>query len=278
MRQEWRWLPLITLIPSLYALGWLSVQPLHLVLQTIPKEKLSLLGTLISFLIFVFILPSWIKIRWGQSRPWQSVGLISLHARETPLSSFVLIKGLAWACALLLLILIPLILGSWAQVLRSLSLPEAINAVLLGLGVGIVEELIFRGWLWEELKRLVSSKSAVIIQAAIFSLVHTRFNLGLWSMTGLLIGLFLFGVALALRRNLDQGSLWGSIGLHGGLVGGWFALQAGLIQLSPNAPIWLVGPGGISPNPLGGAIAIIALAVLIYRQLLINKSLADRST
>ena len=86
-------------------------------------------------------------------------------------------------------------------------------------------------------------------------------------MLGLLLGLTLLGLVLAAQRRLDQGSLWGCVGLHGGLVGGWFALQGGLLQISPSAPLWLIGPGGAHPNPLGGVVGIAALTVLLSRQL-----------
>ena len=85
-------------------------------------------------------------------------------------------------------------------------------------------------------------------------------------MGGLLIGLLLLGLVLARQRQSDRGSLWGCIGLHGGLVAGWFLLQNGLLQLSPNAPPWLVGPGGYSPNPLGGLVGIITLLILLLIQ------------
>ena len=85
-------------------------------------------------------------------------------------------------------------------------------------------------------------------------------------MLGLLTGLFLLGLALAVRRRLDQGSLWGCIGLHGGLVAGWHLIESGLLQLSPDVPVWLAGPGGLHPNPLGGAVAIAALFLLLVVQ------------
>ena len=140
------------------------------------------------------------------------------------------------------------------------------NAVLLCLGVGFAEELIFRSWLWRELHQRMGLRRAALAQASIFSLVHTRFNLGLGAMIGLLIGLFLLGMVLARQRQSDRGSLWGCIGLHGGLVAGWFLLQNGLLQLSPNAPPWLVGPGGSAPNPLGGAVGLISLLILLLIQ------------
>jgi hypothetical protein len=38
--------------------------------------------------------------------------------------------------------------------------------------------------------------------------------------------------------------LWGAMGFHGGLVGGWFALQAGPLTLAASGPEWFVGAAG----------------------------------
>ena len=132
----------------------------------------------------------------------------------------------------------------------------------LALGVGVAEELIFRAWLWEELTKILGTRGGLVGQAAIFSLVHTRFNLGFGPMLGLLIGLLLLGLILALLRVRDRGSLWGSIGLHGGLVGGWFLVHQNLLIIDTNAPMWLVGPGGTNANPLGGMVAILSLTAI----------------
>ena len=77
-------------------------------------------------------------------------------------------------------------------------------------------------------------------------------------------GLLLLGLALALQRRADGGALWGAVGLHGGLVGGWFALQAGPLQLASTAPAWLAGPGGAAPNPIGSLPGWIGLALLLW--------------
>ncbi|MAR07671.1 MAG: CPBP family intramembrane metalloprotease [Cyanobium sp. NAT70] len=252
------------LIPVLYGMGWIKAKCLTLI--GLPTTSVSIVGTAFSFLLFVVVMPRWILVRWQVKHPWRALGL-SGGGREgrTPFS-IALVRGLAWALLLLSLIVGPILLGSWGYWLGDWSILRSLNALLLALAVGLAEELIFRGWLWEELNRLLGTNAGILIQAAIFSLIHTRFNLGAGPMLSLLCGLFLLGLILAVRRNLDRGSLWGCIGLHGGLVGGWFLLEKGLLQLSPDVPAWIAGPGGLNPNPLGSGIAITALLVLLWIQ------------
>jgi membrane protease YdiL (CAAX protease family) len=132
------------------------------------------------------------------------------------------------------------------------------------LGVGFAEELLFRGWLWGELKLQLTPWRALLAQAGLFALVHPWFRLEGGQAMALLAGLFLLGVVLALQRRADGGLIWGAVGLHGGLVGGWFALQNGLLQVSPAAPAWLMGPGGANPNPIGGIVGLAGLLTLLW--------------
>ena len=257
------WLPTVLFIPLLYALGWLAAVPLTLL--GLPTDQLSLTGTVLSFVLFLLVMPRWAALRWSESRPWAALGIRGAKPQEQPAPAAALLKGLLIAAGLLMVITSVLRSrsGNWRGEVDATQLT---NAVLLCLGVGFAEELIFRSWLWTELQEMIGSRRAAWAQAGIFSLVHTRFNLGLGAMGGLLIGLFLLGMVLARQRQSDRGSLWGCIGLHGGLVAGWFLLQNGLLQLSPNAPPWLVGPGGHSPNPLGGLIGILSLLILLLIQ------------
>ena len=259
------WLPALLLIPTLYAVGWLLTWPL--IRLGVPAERQALIGTLISFLLLVGLLPCWARLRWTSSNAWAALGLSRRGCPDRKALVAALFGGLSLALILLGIVLLPVLLGSWGHWIGECTLDRVINALLLTVGVGLAEELIFRAWLWRELNELISPPAALLTQALVFSLVHTRFNLGVGPMLGLLIGLFLLGMALALQRRLDGGSLWGCVGLHGGLVGGWFLIQSGLVQLSPDAPAWLVGPGGLSPNPLGGLMGIGGLLLLLGVQL-----------
>ena len=258
------WLPTVLFIPLLYALGWLAAFPLTLL--GLPTDQLSLTGTVLSFVLFLLVMPRWAALRWSKPRPWAALGIRGAKPQEQPAPAAALLKGLLIAAGLLMVITSVVLIDGSGNWRGEVDATQLTNAVLLCLGVGFAEELIFRSWLWTELQEMIGSRRAAWAQAGIFSLVHTRFNLGLGAMGGLLIGLFLLGMVLARQRQSDRGSLWGCIGLHGGLVAGWFLLQNGLLQLSPNAPSWLVGPGGHSPNPLGGLIGILSLLILLLIQ------------
>ena len=258
------WLPTVLFIPLLYALGWLAAVPLTLL--GLPTDQLSLTGTVLSFVLFLLVMPQWAALRWSEPRPWAALGICGAKPQEQPAPAAALLKGLLIAAGLLMVITSVVLIDGSGNWRGEVDATQLTNAVLLCLGVGFAEELIFRSWLWTELQEMIGSRRAAWAQAGIFSLVHTRFNLGLGAMGGLLIGLFLLGMVLARQRQSDRGSLWGCIGLHGGLVAGWFLLQNGLLQLSPNAPPWLVGPGGHSPNPLGGLIGILSLLILLLIQ------------
>lgn len=257
------WLGVALYIPLRYCAGWLLVQPLAL-LPGLDTARLSLLGTVAAFALFLWSLPLRVRRVWGAPHPWRTLGL----ARPWRTAGRAFLRGLLKALMLLLLIALVLLAsghGHWSGSLRS---GEVFNALALILGVGLAEELLFRGWLWGELTLLLGGGArgdqlAMGLQAVLFSLVHTRFNLGPLASLGLLGGLLLLGLALALQRRADAGALHGAIGLHGGLVGGWFLLQHGLLTISPDTPLWLQGPGGAFANPLGGAVGWLGLALLL---------------
>lgn len=253
------WLGTLLYVPLLYGLGWLASRPLGLLFPDWRPDQVDLAGAVMALLLLLLSLPWRLRRAWGCSTPWSRLGV-----RVRPLAGVGAFLGGVGMAALLLLLLVAVIVlsgqGRWTGVA---GVPQLLNALALVLGVGFAEELLFRGWLWGELELQLGARRADALQAALFALVHPWYRLAGLEAIGLLVGLGLLGLVLARQRHRDGGSLWGPVGLHGALVGGWFALQSGALQVSATAPAWLVGPGGEAANPIGGAIGWLGLGLLL---------------
>ena len=118
----------------------------------------------------------------------------------------------------------------------------------------------------EELVLLYGFRRGIVFQSAMFSFAHYRSDIGLLALIPFLTGLFLFGLVLTLRRTIDKGSLWGCIGLHGGLVGIWYLFDSGMVIFSIDTPYYLLGPSKYMVNPIGSVIGIIILLITIFYQ------------
>ena len=221
----------------------------------VPVAAQASLAALPAVLALLVSLPARLRRAWGSSEPWRNLGVRA----PAPAVARALLRGVIKALLLLGLVAAGLALAGQLSWQPRLTAPLVLNALLLALGVGFAEELLFRGWLLGELTLLLGRQRALWLQAALFSLVHTRFNLPPWLLLALLGGLLLLGLALGLQRRADGGLLWGAIGLHGGLVGGWFLLQQGLVQVNATAPSWLIGPA----NPIGGLLGWLGLGLLL---------------
>ena len=220
-----RFLSTIFFIPILYGIGWALSQPL--LLFNFEKDNLSLIGTIITFLLFIFLLPYWFHIKRNKSSAWIIIGI----TKDKFLKNFFhFSQGILFALVLIILILVPLLQKNYISWIGEFSPIILLNSILLGLGVGFAEEIIFRGWLLEELKFEYGTKISIALQAIIFSFVHNLSNEIFWDIAGLRLGFILLGIFLSLVRIRDKGSLWNCIGIHGGLVGIWFLLNNGLIE------------------------------------------------
>jgi len=256
------WLSTLLYVPLLLAAGWLLARPLALVAPGWRADQLDLAGLVLALLLLLATLPRRLRRSWGCGDPWRRLG-VAVPWRLALGSG---LRGLAIAAALLLALTAGLLLSGQARWLGAVTLAQAANALALVTGVGFAEELLFRGWLWGELALGRWGRQALPLQALIFALVHPWYRAPGLLAPMLLGGLLLLGVTLARQRLLDRGSVWGAVGLHGGLVGGWFLVQHGLVAIQAGAPGWWVGPGQGDVNPLGGLSGWIVLAVLLAAQ------------
>jgi hypothetical protein len=234
------WLPLA--IPIATLLKWRPFNPLA------ANQKLPLLAAL--YLIAPLIL-------WGAS--WVDGGSFSDYGLDWKLSIFVSLGlGLSWGVLSLMIVFI----GQWAlgwvewhsenwQHLGQVFIP----VLLLGLWIGVTEELVFRGFLFNQLQQDYSSWMAAAIASVIFALLHL-----IWEQQDTLPqlpGLWLMGMVLVLARWVDAGSLGLAWGLHAGWIWGLTCLDsAKLISYTGKGPIWMTGFRG---NPLAGGAGIFCL-------------------
>lgn len=259
-----RWLGIGLFVPLQLAVAWLLTRPL--LWLGMDPEVVRLLVSLGAFVLFLVCLPLRLERVWAVAHPWRLLGLNAPLGR----SIHALAHGLLQAALLLAGLSILLLILGYTRWGGGITMGQTVNTVAL-LGVGFAEELVFRGWLWGELQLRLSWRQAVMAQAMVFSVLHTRFDQGWAIPLGLLPGMFMLGLALAGQRSKDDHLLAGAVGLHGGLVAGWFALQSGLLSLEPSIPVWLMGPNynpvAVHPNynPVGGLLGWLGLSIQLLR-------------
>ncbi len=130
--------------------------------------------------------------------------------------------------------------------------------LLLALGVSVTEELVFRGFLLNQLQQVYGAWVAAAIASVVFAILHTVWDA--WSRVApQLPGLWVMGMVLVLARWLDGGSLGLACGLHAGWV--WAIASLDSLQ-------WLGYTGRVSPwltgwgnSPLAGVMGIGFLLV-----------------
>ena len=258
-----QWLPTFSLFLFLYPAGWFISHFFYIFNRKISSNNLSIIGTIITFFLFLIILPGWGRIRWKTNDLWLYIGL-DFENKFKAIKIFV--SGFLFSFFLLLIFCLFIYLCGWVDSFHYIKSGSLFNAIFLIISIVFAEEILFRGWLMEELVMLYGFRRGIIFQSAIFSLAHYRSDIGLLSLIPFLTGLFLFGLVLTLRRISDRGSLFGCIGLHGGLVGIWYLFDSGLVIFSIQTPYYLLGPSKYMVNPIGSIIGIIILSITIFYQ------------
>lgn len=137
-----------------------------------------------------------------------------------------------------------------------------LEGLLVAIAIGFGEELVFRGWLLDELERDYSPTISLWVSSVTFAVLHF---IKPWDEVVRTFpqfpGLVLLGLLLVWAKRLCRGRLGAAIGLHGGLVWGYYWVQVGqLVQYQPTAPeLW----SGVDQNPLAGGLGVLMLGMLV---------------
>ncbi len=255
-----RWWGMLLYLPLLYGAGWLMARPLPLVLGPLRNDQVDLCGAGIALGLLLLTLPKRLRRSLGEKQPWRRLGVAGPPRRCLA----ALLRGCVTGLLLLAGLVLVLVLTRSGQWQGSISWGSLLNAAALGAGVGFAEELVFRGWFWEEAQQVLPQRWAISLQAGVFALIHPWYREPALGAATLLGGLILLAVVLALQRRQERGLLWGAMGLHGALVGGFFLVQHGLVRFNPLSPSWLVGTGEPVPNPISGLVGWACLLVVIW--------------
>ncbi len=225
------WLPIA--IPLALKLKWRPFQ------AATPAQKLPLLIPLYLLAPIIFGLGV-----WRSPLPWSAYGWTGLHSFlvSVPLGLFIAVAGLAIVAG----IRTQLGWTTWAPPEQSDGVigwqtgATVLALLLLGLGLGGVEEWVFRGWMQTQLATGFGFWGAAAIASTIFALAHLLWDgpPGWWQQPGL----WLLGFVLVMARWADQGSIGLAWGLHAGWIWGLACLDA-VFGTTPTGqgPRWLVG-------------------------------------
>ncbi|CDP03037.1 unnamed protein product [Coffea canephora] len=240
-------------------------------------ELACLVGLCVSIMLMVTL---WGKRIRGYDNPLEQYGLDLTSPSKVQHFAY----GLIWGVILVLLIhyanfvsgfvhpSMPTYLSSsssdavtWLKVCGRL-LWLVFRGLATATGVAIVEELLFRSWLPDEIAADCGYYPGVIISGLAFSLSQRS----PWAIPGL----WLLSLGLAGARQRSQGSLSLPIGLRAGIIVSSFILQrGGFLTYSPSLPNWLCGSHPFEPfSGIVGIAFSLALAIILYpRQPLLRK-------
>lgn len=138
-----------------------------------------------------------------------------------------------------------------------------LEGLAIALLIGFAEELVFRGWLLDELHRDYRPRISLWVDAIIFALGHFLKPLQVMIRSlPTFPALVLFGLTMVWAKLGSRGRLGLPIGLHAGLFWGYYIINVGqLVRYSGKVPDWITGVDG---NPLIGVMGLVFLGVLAY--------------
>ncbi|BAY76155.1 abortive infection protein [Nostoc linckia NIES-25] len=236
---------------------WLPLAaPIYLLVNN--SNLVSILTMVLLYALFIVLLRLWGKHVYQQPQILRHYGL-----EFTRQNGVDLIRGLAMGIInILILFGVQGLLGwlVWQQP-KVLLIKVILEGLIVALGVGFAEELLFRGWLLDELQRDYSPRVALWTDAIAFATLHFIKPLAVIIQTlPQFPALVLLGLTQVWGKRWRRGRLGFPIGLHGGLVWGYYIINVGkLVKYSGQVPDWVTG---VNNNPLQGVMGVFLMSIL----------------
>jgi uncharacterized protein len=235
------WLPIALLLSR--QINWQPQEALA------PKQKLILLASLYTLAPGI--------IAWKVNQEFFS--LIDLGLSFNPGSLLFILLGLGASIFSLVIVFSLESLGNlvtwhWQNLgeLPTLWLP----ILSLSLLISLVEEVIFRGYIFITLLTDNSFWIAAIASSVIFAGLHLIWERRLTLPQ--LPGLWLMGMVLVIARIFTNDTLYLAVGLHGGWIWGLTCIDSANLLTYKYPSHWFTG---INQQPLAGIAGILCLAI-----------------
>lgn len=231
--------------------------PIAIPVYLIWGDRTSAILAILLYVLFVTLIYFWGTRVEHQPQPFTYYGLE--FSRASWLEFFAGL-GLGFV-SLGLLMLLETGLG-WLSWQVGVNWQAAIlPGMLTGIGVGFAEELLFRGWLLTELEKDYGEKRSLWLNSIIFATLHFLKPLEVIFATWVQFpGLVLLGMDLVWAKRLGNSRLGLAIGLHGGLVWGYYVVNTThWIKSNQVVAAWVTGIDG---NPLAGVMGLLFLGAI----------------
>ncbi|MEA5503592.1 type II CAAX endopeptidase family protein [Halotia wernerae UHCC 0503] len=242
---------------TILLLLWLPfATPIYLLVHD--ANLVSILTMVLLYAEFIFLLRLWGKHVYQQPQILRQYGL-----EITQKNGLDLLCGLAMGVInILILFGVQGFLGwlVWQQP-KVFLLKLVLEGLIVGLAISFAEELLFRGWLLDELQRDYSPRVALWTDAVVFAVLHFIKPLEvIIQILPQFPALVLLGLTQVWGKRWRRGRLGLPIGLHGGLVWGYYIINVGkLVKYSGQVPDWITG---VNQNPLQGVMGVLLMSVL----------------
>lgn len=213
---------------------------------------------------FIALLPWWGRKVYQHPNLLYRYGLVI-----TRKNGLFLLRGIAIGWSVTASLYITQWLCGWIT-WQSPSLPFLqliLESIPTAIGVGLAEELFFRGWMLDELERDYSPQAALVANASLFAIAHflKPIPVMLQSLPQF-PGLFLMGVVMVIAKHRHGNLLGISIGIHGGMIWAFYLVSVGkIVKYSDKVSDWVTGINGNPLCGIMGLIFMIALAVLLSK-------------
>jgi len=236
---------------------WLPIAaPIRLLVRD--DNLVTILTMPLLYVEFILLLRLWGRKVYKQTQILRQYGL-----ERTPQNAMDLLHGLTIGLInILILFGVEGLLGWLVWQKPSIFLLRVIlEGLIIALAYGFAEELLFRGWLFDELQRDYNLNVVVWATVVIFAVTHFIKPLPeIIHTSPQFFGLLLLAFFLVCAKRWRRGRLGLSIGLHAGLIWGYYIINVGqLTKYSGAVPDWVTG---VNRNPLAGLMGLVLLSVL----------------